>query len=195
MANCLFLLNAGGNILLNAGGALQMNDNSCTEPTPTPTEGAQSGGRVRKKVGQQLISDNLGNRPVISSGGTSTARIEITVRGKSKSKLSILTESLSKAISIPVQSGFSMARLSIPVKTESKASIIHNVNIESKSIWNPAVEFYQGIRSKTKKLLKIQSIVMMAEQIDTLVTSPVVGFSFNETVKLEELIAFTHSSS
>jgi len=188
MANCLFLLNAGGNILLNAGGVLQMNDTSCGAATGG-TSG--TGTRVRKKVGKQLISDSLGNRPTSVTSGESIAHIIFKAKGLTKSKTILKSFNESKCIKRPHQIGESVAKIIFKTVNESLARQYYKHTMESFAIPHPSIQMGRQIR-----LSKLTILKEVAEQIFSLdKPSTIRTFEFNEECHNEQLIAFTHSSS
>ncbi len=193
LANCKFLLNAGGNITLNAGGELQMNRDDCSAG-PTPATGGTSGTgtRVRKRVGKQLISDNLGNRPTSVTSGESTARIIFKAKGLTKARWPILKSiNESKCIKKPHQMGESVAKIIFKTVNESLSHIYFKHTMESFAIPHPSIQMGRQIR-----LSKLSMLKEVAQQIFSMdKPSTIRGFTFNEECHNEQLIAFTHSSS
>ena len=186
MANCLFLLNAGGNILLNAGGALLLNDDSCGV-----VPGGDATGRVRKKVGRQLVSDNLGNRPSSITSGESKGKIIFKAAGLTKAKTKLKLSNESKARKIPHQTGESIARIIFKTVNESISKQYYKHTMESFGIIHPSIQMGRQIRLQKLSILK-----EIADKITSLEKpSSIRTFSFNEIVHDEQLIAFTNSSS
>lgn len=180
LANCKFLLNAGGNITLNAGGELQMNRDDCSAG-PTPATGGTSGTgtRVRKRVGKQLISDNLGNRPTSVTSGESTARIIFKAKGLTKARWPILKSiNESKCIKKPHQMGESVAKIIFKTVNESLSHIYFKHTMESFAIPHPSIQMGRQIR-----LSKLSMLKEVAQQIFSMdKPSSIRTFEFNESL-------------
>ena len=198
--SCEVLLNTGDNVLLNDGTSkLLLNDDSCT-PTPTPTDGGNAGTstRVRKRVGKQLISDELGNRPTSVVSGESTAKIILRPLGKSKGTIPVIhLRAESRWIPASNFGGNSFAKLRYPTKNESKCKLFFNPAAESWGILHPSmVNHITNMElHKTRKQNKLLGYLKMIEAIDSIEESPIKSFEFNEDTNEPTLIAFTHSSS
>jgi len=179
--NCSFLLNAGGNILLNDGTSiLQMNRANCSGSGPTPSAGGTGGSntRVRKRVGKQLVSDNLGNRPTVLSNGVSKSEMLIKSKALSRAKLFTKTHNESNATLIPTTGGASVSKRMYPTKNETKAPLIYIEKAESWGIPHPSV---LGLR-KPKKESKAKKYMEMLESIDKVFTT----FSSKKNEELDD---------
>jgi hypothetical protein len=179
--------------------------------TPTNTGTALSGGRVRKKVGQKIINDDLGSRPVINTDGISTSSILLRVENKSSAKIILphIIRSTSK-ISQLFTKGYSLSKLIHVEKFTSMSKIRLFVRNESKSypdIESLKVKIAGEMEArkitrieKLKRTLRLQEIHSKLEFLDGIddmfdVKPVILSFEFEETVHNEQLIAFTHTSS
>ncbi len=167
-----------------------------TVSPPVVTPPGVSGGRVRKRVGRQLVTGPLGSRPSISTTGESKGKIKLTVPGLSKSRLSILVKSESTGITIPHTTGYSNSRLSIKSYNKSKSQLLYKTNGESWGVIHPSI-LMERVNINQVKIAKIAHYMKILEQIDSLpeATPNIKSFEFSEQVTDPILRSFTASSS
>lgn len=192
MANCKLLLNDGtSNLLLNDGtSVLLLNDDSCGGgPTPA-TSAALSGGRAKPK-GKQLLQGDLGPKPSFTSMGLSQSRIQLVGKGISHGKKSIRVFHESVAIKRPHLMGESIGKILHKVRNESVSKLYFKHFSESFAIPHTSIQMDRQIKLEKLKILK-----ELVEEISGLnKPSPWREFAVNETVNVEEFVAFTHTSS
>ena len=205
MPHSILLLNSGGGVLLNDGTSFVL----LNAEGPAHITGGSSGGRIKKKVGQRIINDVLGPRPVLNTDGVSTSRILLRVENRSLARLVVnhIIHSKSK-IKRYFEKGYSLARLSYrqDVLSESKTVIFMRENTLKevseliKNMQNNLSLKTEKSIGKLKRLLRLQEIHSKLEFLDGIdgmfdVKPVIEGFEFDEQIEEPTLIAFTHSSS
>jgi len=166
---------------------------SFTTVTVAVPVGGGSGGRVKKKVGQQLT--DLGPRPHGLISGESISKLLLKPINKSKSKLTFLLKAESIWIPLSIR-GHSIAKLLYKTKYESRYTRLYYTKAESSAVWHPTVPYVQEKMTKIRKLMQVFSLFHEIESIDDLTANPdIKSFEFNEQVTDPILKAFTASSS
>jgi hypothetical protein len=133
--NCLFLLNAGGNILLNDGTSeLIMNDTSCSFGGDNCKFLLNAGGNILLNDGTSELQMNLDNcsvGPTPPSGGTGGSNTRVRKRvGKRLpsmdlgSKPTVLSNGESRSVVLLKSEAISRATLSFKPNNESRAELI-----------------------------------------------------------------------
>jgi len=178
MPHSVILLNDGKGVLLNdpaLGFALL---NAIGAP-----HGA-SGGRVKKKVGRQLVQGDLGPRPEFATSGESLSKIVLHISGISKSKLHIISRGESSGITIPYLTGYSNSKLLIKAKNESKSLLLYKMECESWGITHPtillsefvdvrkAIEKSNANQIKIAKIHHYMDVLKEIDKMDTITSSP-----------------------
>jgi hypothetical protein len=205
LPHSILLLNSGGGVLLNDGTSFVL----LNAEGPAHITGGSSGGRIKKKVGQRIINDVLGPRPVLNTDGVSTSRILLRVENRSLARL-VINHTINSTSKIRryFEKGYSLARLSYrqDVLSESKTVIFMRENTLKevseliKNMQNNLSLKTEKSIGKLKRLLRLQEIHSRLEFLDGIdgmfdVKPVILSFEFNETVHNEQLIAFTHTSS
>ena len=192
MVHSVILLNDGKGVLLNdpALGFALLN--------AVGTPHGQSGGRVRKKTGRQLIQGDLGPRPSIATSGESLSKIVLHISGLSKSKLHIISKAESSGVTVPYLTGYSNSKLLIKAKHESKSQLLYKMECESWGVTHPSVvmEHTNQNNIRIAKIHHYMDVLKEIDKMDSDVSSPrMKSFSFNEQTDDPILRAFTGSSS
>lgn len=156
--------------------------------------GAEAGGRVRKAVGRRLVSDDLGNRPVLQFTAQSQAQTVLNTENKSNGRLRlpIKINSVAKILQ-HFESGQSISKTLHKQNAETVGRIRFFEHSESKGqtalqyIFDTAQSKMEKFTSdkveKIKKLLKIQNLFYQIESIDKMyedVKPVILSFEFNE---------------
>lgn len=192
--------NTGDYIILNAEGEVH---------------GAEGTTRVKKKVGRQLVNDDLGTRPVYHASGEMKAKVVHTFQSGSVSKIKAYYKHKSEAFVVPHFGGASKAKLYVRAFSESYGKlkyIVLTVRGESWGTLHPSYgmqKVYKEMESM-KDYAKYTTYINLIKAVDEMdvetisETMPVISgiesattrsFEFKEETKDEKLIAFTHSSS
>jgi len=202
MVHSVILLNDGKGILLNdaALGFALLNAVGVTH--------GQSGGRVKKRVGRQLVQGDLGPRPEFATSGESLSKITLHISGLSKSKLHIISRGESSGGIVPYLTGYSNSKLLIKAKNESKSQLLYKMECESWGITHPTILLSQFVdvgkaieksNANQIKIAKIHHYMDVLKEIDkmdtTITSSRIESFSFDEQTTDPILRAFTGSSS
>jgi len=167
-----FLLNDGKFILLNAEG---------------PEHAGQSGGRVRKKVGRQLVQGDLGPRPEFATSGESLSKIVLHISGLSKSKLHIISRGESSGGIVPYLTGYSNGTILIKAKHESKSQLLYKMECESWGITHPSIVMERANTNQIKiaKVHHYMDVLKEIDKMDTVTAKPEItmsqSFTFVET--------------
>ena len=135
MANCLFLLNAGGSILLNdAASFLQMNETGCTPGTDNCTFLLNAGGNILLNDGTSVLQMNRANCSggvTPSTGGTGGSNTRVRKRvGKRLPAMdlgerpTVLSNGESRHVLLLKSEAISRAKLTYKPKNESRLELI-----------------------------------------------------------------------
>lgn len=157
-----FLLNDGKFILLNVEG-------------PEHILPGQSGGRVRKRVGRQLVQGDLGPRPEFATSGESLSKIVLHISGLSKSKLHIISRGESSGVTVPYLTGYSNGTILIKAKHESKSQLLYKMECESWGVTHSSIVMERANTNQIKiaKIHHYMDVLKEIDKMDTDVSTPV----------------------
>jgi len=177
---------AGATILI-AGGSGNLLIAPST-PEPAVTVGGPSGGKTTPK-GYQLVSDELGNRPVKHITTLTKGKLRLHTETMSKGMLQIPSKNITYSIVKPFHLvAFSASQLQIKIRTESAGLIrklIHNhstSSMQSLAILQPKLDYIKKAK-KMIELFRLYQFSQEAESVDNIFTIPqkVYSFDFEES--------------
>jgi len=197
---------AGSTILIANGGGGNLLIAPST-PEPGVAVGGPSGGKTTPK-GYQLVSDELGNRPVKHIPSLTRGKLKLRTETISKGMIQISLRGIVRSIVKPIHIvGVSLSEIEIHTRNESMSkmrNIIRNVGraemVERLSI----VKEKLSKAAKIIELFKLYNLSQSAESVDYMFTIPkkVLSFDFEEDAEEwkgvlteQRFTAFTHSSS